>query len=207
MKQTQMKQMKRSRTPTPRCIYAIRPNYSRSTVWEILTCRIAQLIRNCMTPAKSSGTALVFCRHPYTCASSLRTSATCVATCRRPPTTSTANSPRVIKKGTDSAPNARRISAKPCIKHWRPFGGSVWRMKNPKSMTTLRAVQSGCIAPVGMNPANRIARIPGDRSDTRSGSSVRGFHKNTRTNTTQTPTTTLRKTSFALKNGMRRGKP
>ena len=205
-----MKQMKRSRIPTPRCICAIRPNYSRSTVWEVLTCRIAQLIRSCMTNARLTGTAPVFCRHPYTCASSLRASATCVATCRRPPTTSTANSLRVIKKGIDSAPNARRISAKPCIKHWHPFGGSVWRMKNPKSMTTLCLVfifQFGCTAPVVMNPANRIARIPGDHSDTRSGSSVHGFHKNLSTNTTQIRTTTLRKTSFALKNGMRREKP
>ena len=171
-------------TQPRRCICATRPNWSRSTVWETTTCRIAQLTRSCMTNMKLTGMALAFYHRLCTCASSLHASAICAATCRSPATTSKANSLKAIEKAIDFAPNARRIFAKPFIKHSRPFGGSGWHMNSLK-MTPMPVFvfPFGCIGRAAMNPANRTAPILGGRSDTHGGSLVHGFHKNQCTNT------------------------
>ena len=155
-----------------------------------------------MTNPKLTGTARVFCRHHSTCASSLRASATCAATCRPPATTSTVNAPRATKKDIGSAMSARRIFARPFIKHWRPFGGSGWRMNEPRTTPcTAFGFPSGCIGRAATNPANRTAQILDGRSDTRSGLSVHGFHKNQSTSTIRILKITLKRTSFVLKNG------
>lgn len=140
---------------------------------------IAPLTRPCITNPKLTGTAPAFYPRRCACASSLRTSATSAATCRHPATTYTANAPKTSTKGTVSALHVRRTFARPFTKFWRPFGGSVWNMNE----TDPGEVPSGFIGRAVTNRANRTARIPGGRSDTRSGLSVRGFRKNQSTRT------------------------
>lgn len=169
----------RRQDPTHRCICATGPNWSRNTEMVIQMHRTAPLTQPCMTNPKLTGTATAFYPRRCTCASSLRTSATCAATCRHPATTYTANAPKASKRGTVSALHVRRIFARPFTKSWRPFGGFALNMNE----TDPDEVPSGFIGRAVTNRVNRTARIPGGRSDTRSGLSVRGLRKNQSTRT------------------------